>query len=659
MADDANLLREARERFERAKTAELTNDEEALDDLRFIAGDQWPESVKSEREGDGRPCLTMNRMPQFVRQVTGDIRINKPSIKVHPVDDSADPDTAETYTGLVRHIQSVSDADIAYTSGAQNATACGKGAWRVVSDFEDELSFDQEIRIEAIPNPFAVFWDPDSVKYTREDARYCFVVDNLTRKEFERRYPDAVVDSFDAPDPAFASYIKDWGTKDTVRVAEYFTREPVKKTIGRFQTGEVIDLTDMTEPERAGLAIEVTREVDGWKVESRIISGVEVLEGPFDIPSRFIPIIPIWGEEWHIGDEVIRNGLIRYAKDPQRMYNYHISAATETIALSPKAPFVGTVEQFKGLDRFWNQANTRNFPYLPYNPDGEAPPPQRQRSADVPVAMVSLAGLAIDDMNGTTGLHPPSLGQASNETSGRAIRERKIEGDIGTFAFIDNLARSIRHTGRILVDMIPKIYDGERVIRILGEDDSEELTPINVTVLGEDGQLRLVNDITTGRFDVSISVGPSFSTKRAEASESMIAFMRSVPDAAGVVGDLIAKNQDWPGADEIADRLRRIAVARGVAEPTEDDQPSPPDLDAVLKEREMQMKLIESAAGIRKDQVEVEGKSLDNAQKRLELIQMTGGIQDLVRQEVQRLILQALVGTPASVPTGNGQFPAP
>jgi len=652
---DAELLKEARERHEEGMTAERENDVDALDDLRFISGDQWDQTVKTAYEAEGKPCLTINKLPQFIRQVTGDLRINKPAIKVHPVDSGADVEMAETYSGLIRHIEAVSDADIAYNVAAQNATGCGKGAFRIVVDHFDDDSFDQEIRIEQISNPFAVVFDPNAKKYTREDGRYCFVVEEIGREDFKRRYPEASLSEFDTSEAV--GTIVDWGTQDTIRVAEYWTKTPVIKTIGRMQVGSTLDLTDMAEPERAQFAVEDTREVESFKIESRIISGAEVLEGPFEHPGRFIPIVPVWGEEWHVGDKVVRNGLIRYAKDPQRMYNYHMSAATEMISLAPKAPYIGTVDQFKGLERYWNNANIKNFAYLPYKPDKDAQgPPQRQHSAEFPAAMTNMSAIATGDMNETTGIYPPSLGARSNETSGVAIRERKQEGDVGTFSFIDNLARSIRYGGRILVDLIPKIYDGERIVRILGEDETEEMRPINVAVsVDEMGNIQFANDITVGKYDVSITTGPSYSTKRAEASDSMLAFMSAVPEAAGLIGDLIAKNQDWPGGEEIAKRLHRVAVAKGIAEPEEGDPPPPPDPAAETEVKEFQLKVTQAQAQMTKDKVETEGKELDNAQKQIDLSRQTGGIEDLVKQEVQRLIVQALQDVqPSGVPQPNG-----
>ena len=331
-----DVLQTARQRFERAISADRENSEEAHDDLKFRAGEQWPEDVRRERESDGRPVLTINKIPQFIRQVTGDIRINRPAIRVRPVDDKSDPELARVLTGLIRHIEQVSDAQTAYTTAADSAAACGIGHFRIVSEYSDDDGFEQDIRIRRILNPFSVAWDPDAEALTREDAKYCFVMARLPLEEFKERWPEARTAGFDTSDfetPDRES-LGDWWDGESVRVAEYWLKRPVVKELHLMADGAVLDDAALAKAIAAAEAadaptVKQTRKVQTHEVVQYLLNGVEVLEGPVAWPGRHIPIVSVCGEEVHIGDRTVRSGVIRYAKDAQRLYNYMRSTAVE------------------------------------------------------------------------------------------------------------------------------------------------------------------------------------------------------------------------------------------------------------------------------------------------------------------------------------------
>lgn len=561
-----DLLREARSRFERAWQAEAAMRAEALEDLRFRAGEQWPDSVKAERCAAGRPVLTINRMPQFVRRVTGELRRNRPAIRVLPVDGATDPALAATMAGIVRHIEQASDAQAAYVTAAESAAICGIGHFRIVTDYAGDDGFEQDIRIRRIANPFAVYWDPDATAITREDARWCFVTERLPLAEFRARWPKARAQDFD--DAAADADLARWWDGETLRIAEYWVRQPEARLLGLTESGETVDLTDLDEAARAALPLVRRRRVETQRVVRYLLNGAEILEGPSDWAGRHIPVVPVIGDEVHIGERTVRHGIVRYARDPQRLYNYWRSSAAESIALAPRAPWLVTPRQIEGQKAAWEAANKGNPAYLPYNPDPTAPPPQRVAPAFPPAAMFQEAGIAADDMKAVTGLYDAALGAAGNETSGRAILMRQREGDTGAYVYMDNLARAIRQAGRILVDLIPRIYDTERTLRILGEDGTQRFAAINRTVQGPDGPV-VLNDLAAGKYDVEVATGPGFATRRIEAAETMMAFVRAVPAAGALIADLIARNMDWPGAEAIAERLRR-ALPPGL------DDPAPP-----------------------------------------------------------------------------------
>jgi len=578
-----NVHSEALERFDRVQEYERENRELAEEDFRFVAGDgQWSETVKEERENAGRPCLTQNRLPVYIAQVMGDARQNKPAIKIRPVDEGSDIETAEIMEGIIRHIEADSDADVSYLTALQHACEGGFGHWRVLTDYCDEYSFDQDIKVERIPNPFSVYWDNNSTHVCRADAEWCFVTEWLTTEAYDREYPE---DEGEVRDWEQDSTISRYGTwldgQHRVRISEYWRKVNETVTISQIPDGQVLE-------GKIEGAVQ-TRESVKVKVERYVLSGDKVLQGPEEWPGKHIPIVSVYGPEEFIENRVRYRSLIRHAKDAQRMYNYWQSSITEKIALAPKAPFIGTVEQFKGLEHIWNKANDLNVPFLPYNPDPNAPSavPQRQSPAAINAAEIQQSNQSIDDIKATIGIFDASLGARGNETSGRAILARQREGDTATFAWIDNLARAIEHTGRILVDLVPKIYDTQRVIRIVGEDESE--TPIMVNEVNITnawtGEYEVLNDLSVGKYDVRVSVGPSYATKRVEAAESMMSFIQAFPAAAPVAGDLVAKAMDWPGAEDIAKRLKTMLPPEIADEELSDEE---------KQQREQQMQVAQA-----------------------------------------------------------------
>lgn len=565
---DEKIIQEAREAFELAAEVEAENRRQALDDLRFARlGEQWPEQVRRERELDGRPTLTINRLPAFIRQVVNDARQNKPAIAVHPVDSGADPETAEVFNGLIRHIEQSSDAEVAYDTALDFAVTSGVGYFRINTRYATDDGFDQDIAVERVGNPFSVYGDPDSTAADSSDWNTAFVVDTLPKAAFEARWKGA--DAVDWSADRYAGLTGPWLEGDRVMVAEYWRREVVRKTILALSDGQVVE-EGVYKTQKAmfdALGVQPVgrpRTVAGHKVTQRILTGAEVLE-TVDWAGRFIPIVPVYGEELHVDGRRRLRSLVRDAKDPQRMFNYWRTTSTELVALAPKAPFIGRKGAFETDSAKWATANVQSHAYIEY--DGMEPP-QRQPFASVPAGALQEAMNASDDMKAIMGLYDASLGARSNETSGRAIMARQREGDVSTFHYIDNLSRAIRHAGRIMLDLIPKVYATPRVVRVLGPDGKATSVAVNqpaqasrTGVGGAEDQLKAVSriyDLTAGKYDLTVRSGPSFTSRREEAANQMVELIRAYPAAAPVIGDLLARNLDWPGADEIAGRLQTL-----------------------------------------------------------------------------------------------------
>ena len=572
MADkqDKDLHAEGLRIYEYAVERDSHNRERYAEDIRFARlGEQWPEAMRLKREQEGRPCLTINRMTPIIRQVVNDARQNKPAIKFHAVGDGADEWTAKVLDGLVRNIEYSSNADVAYDTAIDNAVSGNVGYFRITTDYAGDDVFDQDIGIERIADSLSVV--PDAYAMDADSANWndAFVTDDYSLDAFKAKWPDADASSFEGDGKGVAN---GWLSDGLVRVAEWWRRREVEAVIVKLSNGQVVPEAKLQDPEFAelmrvnGVTEAARRPTRSWKVEQIIMNGAQVLEQN-EWAGKFIPIVPVYGDEVIIDGKRHLKSLIHDAKDPQRMLNYWRTASTELVALAPKAPFIGPTG-FTASDPRWATANTENHQTLEFDPHPEYPGlmPQRQPFAGPPAGALQEALNASDDIKSVTGIFDASLGAQSNETSGRAILARQREGDTSTFNFTDNLSRAIRHAGRIMADLIPKVYTVPRVLRTIQEDGTNRSVKVNQQTeplpeeqkqMAEDmvGVMRIY-DLTSGKYDVTCESGPSYTTKRQEAAAQMTEFMRAVPNAGAVIGDLLAKNLDWPGAEEIAERLK-------------------------------------------------------------------------------------------------------
>jgi Phage P22-like portal protein len=558
-----DLLKEAKEAFELCVAHEADNRAHALDDIRFARlGEQWPAEVRRRRELDARPCLTINRLPAFIRQVVNDARQNRPAIKVHPADDVADPMVAQIYNGLIRNIEYCSDADTAYDTALDCAVTSGLGYFRVNTRYCDDDSFDQDIVLQRVANPFSIFGDPYSTAADSADWSMAFVVDSMSRDRFKAQYKGA--DALDWDALGYSGLASPWLEDERILAAEYWTRREVRRQILALSSGEIVG-ADVYQANKAmfdaaGVSvIGRPRETLGYEVKQHLLTGAEVIE-TVDWAGKYIPIVPVYGDEVNVEGRRHLRSLVRDAKDPQRMFNYWRTTSTELVALAPRAPFIGPKGAFKTDADKWATANTENHAYIEF--DG-ATPPARQEFSGAPAGALQEALNASDDIKSILGLFDASLGAVSNETSGRAILARQRQGDISTFHFVDNLSRSIRHAGRILIDLIPHVYSQARIVRVLGPGGEPSTVAVNQPPPqpGQaplEGPMQAIYDLGAGKYDLTVEAGPSFTTRREEAANQMIELIRAFPQAAPVLGDLLAKNLDWPGADEIAQRLKTL-----------------------------------------------------------------------------------------------------
>lgn len=639
-ADD--IHRRALAHADEAWKQEFDNVSSGRDCQRFyIGGDaQWDAEALSRRRAANRPALTMNRCPSFVRQLTGEVRQNPPSIKVLPAKDGATVEAAEIFNGLIRNIEVQSMAKAAYTKATENAAQAGIGGWRVVTQYSGDDSFDQDIRIKRINDPFQILIDPLAQEPDKSDMRYGFVFEDLALEEYKKRYPDVPAESLPTN---VADQGLTWRTVNTVKVAEYWYREPVKKTLQMHEDGSV---SYAGEKNASQSPVVQSREVMVQQVKTFLMSGAGVLTKPSDWAGKYIPICVVVGEEVWSDGRAVRKGMIHDMRDPQRVYNYTRTAAVEAVAMQPKSPFILTADQASGYEQQWANAGTENLAALFYKGDPRANgAPQRSQPPLASQGLDVQSQLAVADLEGVAGIYKAGLGAPSNETSGRAILARQQEGDTGTYVYVDNLGIAIAYCGKILVDLVPKIYDATRIVRTLGEDGSAKMVEINKPDMDERGMDIVLNDLSAGEYDVTVVTGPSFSTKRQEATEFMTELVRGFPMLTEIAGDIIIKNMDVPGADEIAARMRKAKGLDDEGNPIPQEQkPDPVEASTALKNAATTDKLV----------AETEKLRLENAQIMMGMQQFASALPQIM-QQLQMLTQQGQGGgeqPPAPMPPG-------
>ena len=607
LTDEEALLKEARDRFKLSVDAEAENRSKALDDLRFLSGEQWTNDAKKARAG--RPCLTINRLPQFIRSVVNEQRKTRPAIDIIPADGQSSKETADVWQGLIRAIERQSRAKIAYDTAFKYAVSCGFGHFRITTDYCDDDSFDQEIKIERIDNPFTVYRDPASKQPDHSDDKYTFVTDLVDRKDFEKRYGFA---PSSLEDVGSGDEMSVWFESDKVRVAEYWRVVEEESEIHSLQSGQKLEgeLTAKRKEElaAAGQPVIASRKVKRRRVEQYLMTCNKIIKQS-EWKGKFIPIVTVIGDELNIEGEVHLESLTRHAKDPARMYNYWASAETELVALQPKAPWIAPAGAFDGFEGEWARANTESIAYLQYNVvDGQAP--QRQFFAGVPGGVREGRMAAAEDIKAVTGLYDASLGARSNETSGVAIRAREEQGDNATYHFIDNQALAMEYAGKVIMDLAPHVYDTARVVNIITPTNEQQTVMINQTFIDPQSGVEKFYDLTSGRYAVAVKVGPSFESKRQEMVQSVVEMSQSNPQLMQIAGDLVMRNMDWPQSEEIAERIK-AAIDKA-------NNPAPDPAKEMLQ-GQMQIEAQKGQAALTKAQADVQLKQMDIQIKQIEL----------------------------------------
>ena len=645
------IVDEALERFETASDSWTRSYSASLEDIAFVdePDGQWDESVKQSRQN--RPCLTFDKLSSSVDQVVGQQLQALPGVKIRGAEEG-DSDVAEIYEGLIRQIEQRGNK--AYKTAFKFAVKGGWGVWMIDHDYIDDISMNQDIVLREIKNPFSVLFDPIIQVQPLKECRYAFMFDDMEKDEFEKLYPKAQSSLSD--DFSSTGNTRSWVSEETIRVADYFRIVSKEVRLCQLSTGEVVDYADiepiMDELNFKGVTITNERLVEGRQLERFKMTGVEILD-QYECVGRYIPLVPLLGKTSNIDGRFVTRGIVRKAKDAQRMYNYSRSTSIEVTALQPKQPLMATPAMIKGHEDRYRNLMTSNDPVLLFNFD-QGQKPFRESPGQPSGALITDVQISSDDIKSTTGIFDASLGAKSNETSGRAIRERQLQGNIATYEFVDELVESMQFTGEIMVDLIPKIYDAERQIRILGEDDAEEVMTINKPQLDlQTGEHIIINDLNRGHYDVKVTTGPSFSTRRSETAEQLGTLFGQNPSMAQLGADIYFKSLDLVGADELVERVRKQGIKQGLIEPNDDEKEQQTQAQAQEKQIKMQAVQLEMAmkqaklAGEQADAQETQSKTLlNNVKAQVEQLELAQGQQDLEAQKIAALRLRQTVANP-------------
>lgn len=640
MDKSTDVISVAKERYKKAKQAWEHVYREAKNDLRFLSDEefaQWDEAQAARRARVGLPVIQVDQLNQFVHQVANDIRMNTPTIKAIPADMESDIETADILNGRIKAIEYKSNADAAYDMAADFSVKSSIGFIRVDREYIDD-SFDQELRIRRVINPLGVLLDPDSTEPDGSDAKYAFVFDEITKEQFEQRYPDATPVSFGDEKDAGGKYD---GKGDYIAIVEYFCCEEDDEYVGLLPDGK-IEAVDKRKKYKQ------TRTRKKRKIKHCKLSGEDVLEETY-FPGKYIPIVPVYGEEMWVDGKRHLFSLIRKSKSAQQMYNLWKSLETELLLKQQQSPVQAAVGQMRGFEEDWktpDKAMVLYYHQTDANGD-QAPPPQRLPAPQIPTGIVNAARETIDDIKATMGLYNASIGQRSNETSGVAIQRRQQEGDVATFHFGDNLTRSITQVGRIIVSALPEIEDTAKVVQIIG--DEEEIKQVGINGALVDGQERTY-DITKGKFDIRVTTGASFTTQRQEAAQLYTQIITSMPDLMPVIGDLVFKYQDTAGAQAISARLKKLVDPKLLDESEREEGEPDPQIVALQQQLQAVMQQAQQM------QAELQSKQNETAIKAAEL-QIKNKEVDIKAEELKIKYIQAIKPDSKSVASPQESMP--
>lgn len=687
LSKDERIIAEAKARFKRCEEWERSARNNYRADMRFANGDsvnmyQWDSQIHNERSAANKPCLTINKTKQHCLQIINDQRQNPSQVEVRPVGNGASYQAAKVFEGIVRHIEYNSNAQSAYSNASYSQVIGGIGYIRIVTDYASPDSFDQEIFIRRVADPLSIYLDPDIQEADGSDAKFACVFSDMPRDEFEREYqPDDDDIPNDAPLGIDAHTDSEWDDENHVRVCEYFRIVYKKDKLHVLDNGDQVKESDVKADHKRRQKADLypddhddmmdtlkahsihSRQIQVPVVEWYLIAGSKIIDKR-ETAFKYIPIIRVIGEETVLDKVLDRKGHVRSLIDPQRMYNYASSSFVEHIALQTKTPFMAAVEAIAGFEENYARANVDNPAYLPFNgmdEDGNPiPKPERVQPPIPSQAYLESMKIAQNEMMLVSGQYEANLGAKSNEVSGTAVDARQRQGENATYNYIDRFAQAIRFIGRILIDLIPKIYDTPRVIKILAENGDQSSIHLDPNAPQahhplqnpdapdfDPDAIQAIFNPTVGDYDVEADIGPAYATRRQETFNAISQILKVNESLTPMIGDLLFRAADFPMADEIAQRLHNMVPPQALT----GQKPPDPQIQQLQQQMAQQHTVMTQATQENQDlksklmamKQEMTIKEYDAETKRMTAI---GGIDPAAMMPVIRQMVSEALGTP-------------
>lgn len=571
--DQESFLSNMRKEYQHDVDYDRINRYEAIDDLRFAAGEQWDPKVLEQRKG--LPCLVINTIPQFTAQLVGDWRESRKAIKIVPSNDE-DTDVASVREDLIRNIEMQSRSSRVYDTAFESMVQCGDAALKVAVEYAKDDVFDQDIFIRPIEDALAVVWDRFSVDPTGRDAQRVFVDDRIPKDEFRRKWPSAGGGSdLMENDKIDRVTLAGWMDDESYRVTEYWRIIERQRTLALFENGKMLEIDEENMQEIFDNNGPPTKTRLVWVryAQMHYCTGTAILAGPYEYRLNRLPVIRMSGRVVNVGGRRVRYGLIRFMKDPARLKNFWRSIAAEQLGYAPKAQWIATQSAVEGRQEAFRKAHLTRDPLLIVNDEAEIGRNIQRLDPPAPQnAIFQEVGMNTQDMKDVSGIQDASLGIRGNETSGKAILTRQHEGDIASKTYYDNADHCLLETGDVINQLIPQIYDGTRVVRLIGNDEAIKFQRINDPMDPD------AVDMAVGQYDVALTTGTSYTTRRVEAAAAMMDAIQVWPQLMTVAGDLVAKAQDWPGAEKLSERLKKTIPPQYLDEEEGGAPPTPPEV---------------------------------------------------------------------------------
>ncbi|EDA8689548.1 portal protein [Salmonella enterica subsp. enterica serovar Newport] len=582
-------------RFDRAYTPQQDVREKCIEATRFarVPGGQWEGATAAGTKLDDRfekyPKFEINKVATELNRIIAEYRNNRITVKFRPGDKEASEELANKLNGLFRADYEETDGGEACDNAFDDAATGGFGCFRLTSMLVNEydpMDERQRIAIEPVYDPSRSVWfDPDAKKYDKSDALWAFCMYSLSPDKYEAEYGKTPPASLDVT--TMTSWEYDWFEPEVVYIAKYYEvrkesvdvisyRQPITGEIATYDSDQIEDIED--ELALAGFQEVARRSVKRRRVYVSVVDGQNFLEKPRRIPGEHIPLIPVYGKRWFIDDIERVEGHIAKAMDPQRLYNLQVSMLADSAAQDPGQVPIFDPEQVRGLEKHWEDRGKKRPAFLVAraprdkagNPIGPAAPGSFTPAPQLSPAIATMLQLTSADIQEVTG-SSQAMQQMPSNIAQETVNNLMNRADMASFIYLDNMAKSLKRAGEVWLSMAREVYGSEREVRVVNEDGTDDIALMNAQVVdSQTGRVVALNDLSTGRYDVTVDVGPSYTARR-DATVSVLTNVLSTmlpndPMRPAIQG-IILDNIDGEGLDDFKEYNRNQLLTSGIVKP--------------------------------------------------------------------------------------------